>query len=103
MRFVTVVGKLAFAAFLISLVVGLVAAFGTKYHLWDFEVGLLKIFPFCLYSGLAGLVLGIVWGIGALFLNAGAGAGYGAIGLIGSIAVLALPMYNIYEVKVAKA
>lgn len=102
MRFGNIVGKLAFTAFLISLVIGLAASFGTRFHLWDFQTGLLKIFPFCLYFGLAGLALGVIWGAAALFGGAGKG-GYGAVGLIGSIAVLALPMYNIYLVKVAHA
>lgn len=103
MRFVSIVGKLAFAAFLISLVVGLTAAFGTRYHLWDFQIGLLKIFPICLFAGLAGLLLGIVWAVGALFLNSGAAAFYGVVGLVGSLVVLALPLYNIYMVEVAHA
>src|SRR5580692_3259079 len=59
MRFMSIVGRLAFAAFVLSLVVGLVAAFGTRFHVWGFQVGLLKIFPFCLYLGLAGLALGV--------------------------------------------
>src|SRR5438105_3858169 len=80
MRFMGIVGKLAFAAFLLSLVVGLVASFGTRFHLWGFEVGLLKIFPFCLYFGLAGLALGIVWAVSALFMNSGSGAGYAVAG-----------------------
>ena len=61
MRFMSIVGKLAFAAFLVSLLMGLVAAFGTRFHLWDFQVGLLKIFPFCLYAGIAGFVLGEIY------------------------------------------
>jgi uncharacterized protein (DUF1499 family) len=103
MRFMNIVGKLAFAAFLLSLVVGLVASFGTRFHLWGFQVGLLKIFPFCLYLGLAGLALGVIWAVSALFMNSGVAARYGVIGLVGSIAVLALPMYNIYMIKVAHA
>ena len=103
MRFVGIVAKLAFAAFVVSLIVGLVASFGTKFHLWDFQIGLLKIFPYCLYFGLAGIALGIIWGISALFLNSGRAAGYGAIGLIGSLAVMALPLYNIYMVRIAHA
>lgn len=103
MRFMAIVGRLAFAAFLISLAVGLVAAVGTRFHYWGYEVGYVQIFPYSLYVGLAGLALGVVWALAALFLNASTASGYGVLGLVGSLAVVALPLYNFYEVKVAKA
>ena len=103
MRFMSTVGRLAFAAFLISLVVGLVAAFGTRLHAWDYQVGFLQLFPFCLYAGAAGIVLGAAWGIAALYLNAGTASNYGVAGLLGSLAIMAVPLYTLYEVKIAHA
>ncbi len=103
MRFMSIVAKLSFAAFVIALVVGLVASFGTRFHLWGFEIGLLKIFPWCLYAGLAAFGLGLLWVLTAAFTSSSVGAGYGVIGFLGAIAVLALPLYNIYMVKIAHA
>jgi uncharacterized protein (DUF1499 family) len=103
MRFMSIVGRLAFAAFLISLVVGLVAAFGTRFHAWNYQVGFLQLFPFCLYAGAAGLALGAVWGIAALYLNAGTASNYGVGGLLGSLAIIVVPLYTLYEVNIAHA
>jgi uncharacterized protein (DUF1499 family) len=103
MRFMSIAGKLAFAAFLISLVVGLVAAFGTRFQIWNYQVGLLQVFPFCLYAGAAGVLLGAAWGIAALYLNAGTASNYGVVGLLGSLAVMAVPLYTLYEVRIAHA
>jgi len=103
MRFLAITGRLAFACFIAALVIGLVASFGTRFHLWNYQTGLLAIFPFCVYFGLAALALGISWGATALVINAGTAASYGATGLVGAVLVLALPMYNIYEVDIAHA
>jgi len=103
MKFMGIVGRLAFAAFLISLVVGLVAAFGTRLHLWDYQTGLFGIFPFCLYAGAAGLVLGVLWSIAALFLNIGTASGYAVVGFLGSLAIMALPAYTLYMVDLIHA
>ncbi|MGB8362954.1 MAG: DUF1499 domain-containing protein [Rhizomicrobium sp.] len=92
MGFLSVVGRLSFATFLVSLVTGLVASFGTRFGLWDYHVGLLKIFPFCLYFGIAAFVLGLAWVGTALIANTAAGARYGLIGFLGAIAVLAVPL-----------
>ena len=103
MRFMAIVGRLAFACFLIALVVGLTASFGTRLHLWDVRVGLWRIFPFCLYFGFAGIALGLLWGITALLRNSGVAARFGATGLVGSLIVLAVPLHDIYLVEIARA
>lgn len=95
MRFMNVVARLAFAALAVAFVIGLVASFGTSWHLWDYRVGLLKIFPFCLGFGAAALVLGAAWVVAALFLNSGTGARYGVVGFVGAIVLLAAPAYDI--------
>ena len=88
------VARLAFLAFLISVVVGLAAGLGTRAHLWGYETGFIRIFPFCPYAAAVGVVLGIVWALIALFSTAGTGAGYAVLGLAGSLAVVAVPLYD---------
>ena len=103
MRILSWLAKLSFAAFVISLVIGVMAAFGTRFGVWDFRVGLLKVLPWCLYIGIAAFALGLVWAIWAAIANRGVAARYGAIGLIGSIVVLATPLYGIYVAKTSPA
>jgi uncharacterized protein (DUF1499 family) len=99
MRTLATMAKISFAGFVISLVVGLTAGFGTRLGFWDYKVGLLALFPWCLYVGIAAFVIGLAWVISALIANKGAGARYGLIGLIGSAIVLTLPLYDIYVAK----
>lgn len=103
MRFMGIVGRLAFAAFLISLLVGLAAVFGMHLHVWGYQFGLYGIFPYCLYAGAAGLALGALWGVAALILNAETASTFGVIGLIGSLIIIAPPLYTLYMVKIAHA
>jgi hypothetical protein len=95
MRFLGVVARLSCAAFAVSLLIGLVASFGTRLEFWNYRFGLFTLFPWCVYIGLAGFVLGAVWALGAFFSNSGEGARYGVIGLLGSIAVVAQPIYTV--------
>ena len=99
MRFLPNLARLVFAGFVISLVVGVTAGFGTKYGMWDFKFGLLTLFPWCIYVGLGTVALGVVWGLLAFFTNSGGAARWGAIGLAGAVAVLVLPLYSIYVAK----
>ncbi|HTQ15347.1 MAG TPA: DUF1499 domain-containing protein [Rhizomicrobium sp.] len=94
MRFLGVVARLSCAAFAASLLLGLTAAFGTRLEFWNYHVGLYGIFPWCLYCGVAGAALGLAWAAVAFFANSGEGARYGAIGLVGSLAVIASPLYT---------
>ena len=99
MRILPNLARLVFAGFLVSLATGLVAGLGTKYALWDFKFGLLTLFPWCIYIGLGALGLGVIWAVAALVTNNGKNARHGLIGLVGSAAVLALPLYSIYVAK----
>jgi hypothetical protein len=93
MRFLGVVARLSCAAFAVSLLIGLVASFGTRLEFFNYRFGLYTLFPWCIYVGIAGAVLGLIWALGAFFANTGRGAGYGVIGLVGSILIIARPLY----------
>ena len=97
MRFLGVVARLSFAAFLASLLIGLAASFGTRLEFWDYRFGLFTLFPWCVYLGIVAFALGLVWALGAFFSNSGDGARYGAIGLAGSIALIAAPLYDVAQ------
>ncbi|HUJ03423.1 MAG TPA: DUF1499 domain-containing protein [Rhizomicrobium sp.] len=99
MRILATMAKISFAGFLVSLAIGLLAGFGTRLGFWNFKFGLLTLFPWCLYIGIAAFVIGLAWVVSALVANNGAGARYGLIGLVGSAIVLALPLYDIYVAK----
>ncbi|MGD0190601.1 MAG: DUF1499 domain-containing protein [Rhizomicrobium sp.] len=103
MGFMNIVGRLAFAAFVISLVVGMVAAFGTRLDVFDYWTGVYAIFPFCLYAGGAGLVLGAVWALAALLYNDSTASNYAVAGLLGSLAVMAVPLYTMYLLWIVHA
>src|ERR1700688_2071194 len=100
MRFTNIVAKLSFAALLASAAIGMAAGFGTRIHLWDYQVGLLKIFPYCLFVGLAALAFGIVWVLCAVASASAAGARFGVAGLVGSVALLWVPLRDIYLVSI---
>ncbi|MGH6872134.1 MAG: DUF1499 domain-containing protein [Rhizomicrobium sp.] len=95
MRLLGVVARLSGAAFAVSLLIGLVASFGTRLEFWTYHFGLYVLFPWCVYLGIAGAALGLVWAAVAFFSNSGEGAGYGAIGLAGSLAIIATPLYTL--------
>lgn len=103
MRVLGWIAKLSFVAFVFSLLVGITAGFGTRLGVWDYHVGLLKIFPWCIYIGLAAFAFGLIWAIWAAIANRGVAARYGVIGFVGSIAVLATPLYGIYMAKTSPA
>jgi Protein of unknown function (DUF1499) len=94
LRFLAFVSRLSLAALIAAVGIGLLAAFGTRFGLWNWHFGLLRLFPWCLYVGALGLAAGLVWGAVAFFTNTGTGARYGAIGLIGSVILVAPLAYD---------
>ena len=92
MKFLGVAGRAAFAAFLVALAIGLAASFGTRLGYWNWRVGLYGIFPYCLYVGVAGLLLGAAWVVTALTANKATGLRYGLTGFLGSLVVLIVPL-----------
>ena len=89
--------KVTFAGFVLSLGVGLVASFGTRFGYWDYHFGLFKLFPWCLGTGLATFVCGAVWIVWALIANDSGGRVFGLIGLIGIIVVLYNPVTEYWD------
>jgi hypothetical protein len=94
MRFMTIVARLAFAAFIISLLMVLAASFGTRLHVWNYHFGLETLLPYGVYVGIAAFLLGLAWMIAGIFSNSAAGGGYGIIGFLGAIAVISVPLYD---------
>lgn len=94
MKFLGVAGRLAFAAFLAALVIGLTASFGTRLGYWNWRIGLGTIFPFSLYLGALAFLLGSAWLVTALAANRAAGFRYGLTGFLGSLVVLGVPLVD---------
>lgn len=99
MRVLPWLAKIAFAVFAVALSIGLVAALGTRFGYWDYRFGLFTLFPWCLYFGLAAFALGLLWSVWAAVANRGEGARYGVVAFLGSIVLLAAPLYDIYLYK----
>jgi hypothetical protein len=95
--------RLSFAALLVSIGIALVAGFGTRFGLWNYETGLFGIFPYCIYAGLAALGLGSIWIVISFFAGGGAGALEALIGLVGAIAVLWVPLNDLYLTDIEHA
>src|SRR5271156_5832283 len=92
MKFLGVAGRLAFAAFLAALAIGFAASFGTRLGYSNWRSGLYGIFPYCIYVGVAGLLLGSAWVVTALAANKATGLRYGLTGFLGSLVVLIVPL-----------
>jgi hypothetical protein len=86
--------KISFAALIVAALVGAIAAFGTRIGLWDYHFGLFVLFPWCMYAGVLGFALGLVWALWAIIVNRGEAARYGVTGLLGSALLIALPLYD---------
>jgi len=102
-RFLNLVARLSLAALLVSIAIALVAGVGTRLRLWDYETGLLEIFPYGLYAGVAAFVLGFSWMAAAFFSATGTGARYAVTAVLGSIAVLWMPLHDLYLERLAHA
>lgn len=97
MRALPLLAKATFAGFVVSLAVGLVAAFGTRLGFWNYQFGLFALFPWSVGIGALTLAAGVVWVLWAMIANDSSGARYGLIGLIGIIVVLANPVSEFWE------
>ncbi len=98
--FLNVAARLSLAALLASIVLALTAGFGTRLGLWGYDFGLFGIFPFAIYAGLAALALGLLWILTALVAGGGPGALYAVIGFVGAIAVLWVPLDDLYRAQI---
>jgi len=101
--FLTVAARLSFAALVVSIVIAVVAGLGTRLGLWNYELGLFGIFPWCLYAGVTALAFGFVWMVTAFLSGIGTGAFYGVIGFVGAFAVLWVPLDDLYLANIAYA
>ena len=102
----TIVGRLAFAAFLLSLVVGLVACVRHALSRLGLSAsGFLKIFPFCLaMPARPALLLGAAWAIAALLPQCGNGVRTMASSVCWARSrIMAVPLYTLYMVQIAHA
>jgi hypothetical protein len=99
--FLNAVARLSLAALFASIALALVAGLGTRLGIWNYDFGLFRIFPFFLYAGLAAFALGLVWMATALFTGAGGGALYAVVGFVGAIAVLWVPLDDLYLARIA--
>jgi len=97
------VAQLSLAALLVSIALGLIAGLGTRFGLWNYDLGLFTIFPWSLYAGLAAFVLGLFWMATAVFAGVGGGALYAVTGFVGAIAVLWVPLDDLYLARIAHA
>ncbi|HXM00022.1 MAG TPA: DUF1499 domain-containing protein [Rhizomicrobium sp.] len=100
MRVLGVAARVSCALFVAALLIGIAATFGTRLGLWDYRVGLFELFPWCLYIGIAAFGFGLIWALGAFFSDAGEDARYGVIGLAGSIILIAMPLYDVAQLRV---
>lgn len=103
MRFQHVVARLSFALLLSSAATGLAAGLGTRFHAWNYHFGLWVIFPWCVYTGLAALVAGLAWFVSAVLSGRGAGARFALTGIAGSLAVLWVPLHDLYVTKIERS
>jgi hypothetical protein len=98
--FLNVVARLSLVALLASIAIALVAGLGTRFGLWNYDLGLFGIFPFAIYAGLAAFVLGLLWIVTALFIGGGRGALSAVIGFVGAIALLWVPLDDLYRAQI---
>jgi uncharacterized protein (DUF1499 family) len=92
--------RLSLAALLAAIAIALVAGLGTRYGLWNYDLGLYGIFPFAIYSGLAAFALGLAWIVAALFIGGGRGALSAVIGFVGAIVLLWVPLDDLYRTQI---
>ncbi len=94
MRFLAFVSRFSVAALLAAVVVGALAAFGTRFGLWNWHFGFLALFPWCFYLGCLALAVALLWALTAFFANDGTGASFGVVGLIGALVLVSPLAYD---------
>ncbi|HEX3809339.1 MAG TPA: DUF1499 domain-containing protein [Rhizomicrobium sp.] len=92
MRVLPILGKLAFATFLVALAIGIVSAAGTRLGVWDYHIGLMAMFPWCVFVALGAVALALVWIVIAVIKGTGEGARWAMSALIGAIVLLYTPL-----------
>jgi uncharacterized protein (DUF1499 family) len=95
MRFQSFAARVAFGAFLLALVICLAAAFGTRLGLWDAALGIRILAP-GVVIGIVGALFGAIWVGSSLARNSSVGARSGVLGLLGSAAVIAIPLHQLF-------
>lgn len=91
MRVRSIAARTSFAAFVLAALIALVASFGTRLGLWDYKIGISLIWP-AAGVGVIALIAGLFWATLALMSGSGEGARYGAVGLLGAIIVVGIPL-----------
>lgn len=99
MRVLPILAKTVCAGFIVSLLLGLTAAFGTRLGFWDYHFGLQTLFPWCVGIAALAFVLGAAWIVWALIANDGTAARYGIIGFFGAIVVLYNPVTDYLDAR----
>lgn len=97
MRALPLLAKASFAGFIVSLAIGLAAAFGTRLGFWSYQLGLFTLFPWCVGIGALTFLAGAIWVLWAMIANDSSGARYGLIGLVGAAVVLINPVTDFWE------
>jgi hypothetical protein len=92
MRVLPILAKTVFGGFIVSLLLGLTAAFGTRAGFWDYPFGLHTLFPWAVGIAALACLLGGAWMLSAMIANDSSGARYGLIGFAGTIVVLYNPV-----------
>ena len=92
--------RLSLTALLSSIAIALIAGLGTRFGIWNYDVGLSGIFPVAIYSGLAAFAFGLLWMLTALFAGGGPGALSAIIGFVGAIAILWVPLDDLYRARI---
>lgn len=90
MRHQPLLAQLAFAAFLLGLVIAAVACIGTRAQYWDFAFGSKVLIP-GVAAGCIGLTVGAAWIWRALAMNNSLAWRLGMTGLIGSAILVGIP------------
>jgi len=97
MRFLSVAGRLSFAAFLCALALALAAAFGTRLGYWDYRFGVYTLLIYALWVAGGALLLGLFWIATALAANKATDLRFGLAGFLGSLVVLGIPLYHFLQ------